>query len=139
MTRTFHLSIVTPEKVFYEGDIVSLTVPGSEGYLGVLTNHAPLITAVVPGRVEFRDGDGKAYHLAASGGYFEISENEATLLADAIETAEEIDIERARAAWDRATKELKAVQQGNSDIDEAAARAALARAVNRIRVYEGRD
>ena len=80
MTDVFHLSIVTPEKVFYEGDIKSLVIPGSEGYLGVLPNHAPLITALKPGKIEFRDREDEQHVLAVSGGFLEVSRNQVNLL-----------------------------------------------------------
>ncbi len=86
----FLLSIVTPEKVFFEAEIKSLVVPGTVGYLGVLSNHAPLITAMKPGRIEFRDFDDKVNLMAVSGGFLEVSNNKATILADAVEKADEL-------------------------------------------------
>jgi F-type H+-transporting ATPase subunit epsilon len=133
----FRLSIVTPEKVYCEAEIVSLTVPGTEGYLGILAHHAPLITALKPGRIEYRDAEGGQVHLlAVSGGFLEVSGNLATLLADTVEAAEEIDIERARAAYEREKKRLISAGKGETEIDLPATRAALERAANRIRVYD---
>ena len=78
----FKLSIVTPEKIFYEAEVESLSVPGSEGYLGILAHHAPLITAIKPGKIEFRDTEDQIHQLAVSGGFLEVSGNIATILAD---------------------------------------------------------
>ena len=133
---TFKLSIVTPEKVFYEADVSSLTVPGSEGYLGILANHAPLITAMKPGKIEFRDAEDSVHLLAVSGGFLEVSGNIATILADAAEDADQIDIERARAAYEREKKRLVSAGSAETDIDLPSVRAAIERAANRIRVYE---
>lgn len=127
----YKLSIVTPEKIFYEGNVSSLIVPGSEGYLGVLTDHAPLITAIIPGKVMFRDADGREMVMAASFGFFEVSGNHATLLVDSVEFASEIDLERARKALDRARQRM-ADEAGN--IDMVRAGRALDRALNRIKV-----
>ncbi len=132
----FHLSIVTPERVFYEAEIKSLVVPGTEGYLGVLSNHAPLITALQPGRIEFSDANDKVEIMAVSGGFLEVSHNKATILADAVEVADDIDIERAQAAYDRQRQRLVEAGKRETDIDLPAVRAALERARNRIRVYK---
>jgi len=132
----FRLSIVTPEKVYFEADIKSLVVPGTEGYLGVLSNHAPLITALHPGKIEFHDADDKTHFLAVTSGFLEVSRNVATLLADAVEETEEIDLERAQAARDRAWELLKAAATGDKNIDVPRARAALERAQNRIKIYK---
>ncbi len=131
----FHISIVTPEKVYYEAEIESLTVPGSEGYLGILTGHAPLITALTPGRIELYDTDGKANIFAVTNGFLEVSNNVATLLADAVEFAEEINMDRAQTAYDKAKAKLGAYQDGQSDIDLPSVQAALARAANRIKIF----
>jgi len=131
----FHLSIVTPEKIFYEAEIKSLTVPGSEGYLGVLTNHAPLITALKPGRIEFRDAGDKTHTLAVSGGFLEVSRNKANLLVQAAEFADKIDLERAEKAFREAKEALKAARDGDSSVDVTAQQAALDRAANRIKIY----
>lgn len=127
----FDLSIVTPEKIFYEGECVSLIVPGSEGYLGVLTDHAPLITAVVPGKVAVKDKAQNEIILAVSHGFFEVSSNLATLLIDSVEFASNIDLERARSALERARQRL-ANEAG--DIDIPRADRALMRAKNRINI-----
>jgi len=132
----FRLSIVTPEKVYYEADIKSLVVPGTEGYLGILSNHAPLITALRPGKIEFHDADDKTNYLAVTAGFLEVSGNVATLLADAVEETEEIDIERAKEARARAWEMLKAAGTGDKSIDVPRARASLERAQNRIRIYK---
>lgn len=132
----FRLSIVTPEKVFFEDDVSSLIVPGSEGYLGVLSNHAPLITALKPGKIEFKDFQNRPRTFAVTQGFLEVSNNTATILADAVEGMEEIDLDRARAAKERAWEFLKKAGQGDHSIDVSRARQAYERAVNRIRLYD---
>ena len=132
----FRLSIVTPEKTYYDAEIKSLVVPGTEGYLGVLSNHAPLITALKPGRIEFRDADDLVKIIAVSGGFLEVSNNVATLLADAAEFADDIDIERAQAAYNREKRRLISAGKGETGIDLPSVRAAIDRAANRIKVYK---
>ncbi len=132
----FLLSIVTPEKEFLKAEINSLVVPGTEGYLGILSHHAPLITALKPGKIQFRDAQDKVSILAVSGGFLEVSNNEATLLADAVEFADQIDIERAQAAYEREKNRLISAGKGETDIDLPSVRAAVERATNRIRIYK---
>ena len=131
----FQLSIVTPEKVIFEGEVVSLLVPGMEGYLGILSNHAPLITALQPGRIEFQDDRDKIQVFSVSGGFVEVSGNRATLLADTAEHCEEIDIDRAQTALERALKALQDKEKAGGasapEMKEAARRAA-----NRVRIYK---
>jgi F-type H+-transporting ATPase subunit epsilon len=129
--ETFHLSLLTPEQSLLEAEVVSLTAPGSEGYLGVLAHHAPLITALQPGRLEIRDADQKETVYAVSGGFLEVSENKATILADAVEIPGEIDVERARRALERARERLR---DTSGSIDVPRAEGALSRALNRLRV-----
>lgn len=132
----FNLSIVTPEKIFYEGEVSSLIVPGSEGYLGTLTDHAPLITAIIPGKVTVRERSREEVTFAVSYGFFEVSSNRATLLVDSAEAEADIDLERARSALNRARQRL-ANQAG--DIDIPRARRSMTRARNRIRLATAED
>jgi F-type H+-transporting ATPase subunit epsilon len=129
------LSIVTPEKVFYENDVTSLIAPGSEGYLGVLTNHAPLITGLVPGKLTVKDGNNQEVNFAISAGFMEVFKNEVTILADSVEFVKDIDIERAKKALERAKKRLRSKEK---EIDIPRAIAAMKRAENRIYLYEKR-
>ena len=131
----FQLSIVTPEKVIFDGEVVSLLVPGMEGYLGVLSNHAPLITALKPGRMEFHDDQDKIQIFSVSGGFVEVSGNKATLLADTAEHYGEIDIDRAQTALERALKALQDKEKAG-DIISHGVREAVKRAANRVRIYK---
>jgi F-type H+-transporting ATPase subunit epsilon len=123
----FKFSAVTPEKIVFEQDVASIIAPGMIGYLGVLTDHAPLITPLVPGKLEVRDVSGKQSIYFVSGGFLEVSNNVATVLADAIEKPDEIDINRARAAEQRARDRLS--HRADPKIDIARAEAALKRSL----------
>ena len=133
----FRLSIVTPEQVFYEGEVSSMIIPGSEGYLGVLTDHAPLITAVIPGKLTIKDESMQEIILSVTYGFFEISSNTASLLVDAVEYAGRIDLERARRALERAQQRLTEGTSGT--VDSARARRALERAESRIKIVQEED
>ena len=129
----YTLTIVTPEEVIFEDEVVSIVAPGSEGYLGILTDHAPLITALVPGKLTVKGKEGEESVFSLSGGFLEVSDNVVTVLADAVEPKEKIDVERARQASERAKERL---QTKSPEIDVARAQAALSRALSRIKVYE---
>ncbi len=128
----YKLSIVTPDRVFYEGEVVSLTAPGSAGSLGVLTGHAPLLTPLAVGKLTFRDAAGKTFFAALSGGFLEVSQKGAIVLADSIEFPDEIDRARADKAAEKARQRL-AKKEG---IDIPRAAASLARAENRLAVLQ---
>lgn len=81
----FTFRLVTPQRIVFEGPVVSIQAPGSEGYLGVLAHHAPLITALQSGRLEMRDDSGRVTAYAVSGGFLEVSNNRASVLADSAE------------------------------------------------------
>ncbi len=128
----YSLNIVTPEEVFYEGEAVSLVAPGSEGYLGVLTDHAPLITALVPGKLTVKDQRNQETIFAIGGGFMEVFKNQVTILAHSIESIDRINYERAKEALERAQNRLRSKAR---EIDIPRALAAFHRAENRIRLY----
>ena len=88
MATTFTLSILTPERTVFEGPVEYVQVPGTEGYLGVLANHAALVTGLAQGTLTVRKPGGGESTLAVSGGFFEVSHNRATVLADSVSGAE---------------------------------------------------
>jgi F-type H+-transporting ATPase subunit epsilon len=85
MAATFRLSILTPEKSVFEGEVEYVEVPGSEGYLGVLAHHAALVTSLASGTLTLRRPGGPLEKHTVAGGFFEVSNNRATVLADSIE------------------------------------------------------
>jgi F-type H+-transporting ATPase subunit epsilon len=87
MNNLFKLSILTPEKAVFEGDVQYVHAPGTEGYFGVLVNHAAMVTALATGKLTVRNANGVEEHWQVAGGFFEVSDNSATVLADAVETA----------------------------------------------------
>jgi F-type H+-transporting ATPase subunit epsilon len=133
MPETYQLTVLTPIRTLLDEPVTSIVAPGSEGYLGVLANHAPLITALSPGKLTVRGADGTTRIYALSGGFLEVSQNHAVVLADALEEPDRIDLERARGAAARARDRLKD-SPGRWDVERA--EAALHRALNRIKVAQ---
>ncbi len=127
----FSLQILSPEKVVYEGNVVSLVAPGQEGYLGVMAHHAPMLAALTVGEFKITAADGKVAYFAISGGMLEVEKNKVVVYADAAEGAEEIDVRRAEEAKIRAIGRLS---QQTAEIDMARAQAALMRAMNRLHI-----
>lgn len=84
MAGTFQLSILTPERSVFEGAVEYVEAPGTEGYFGVLANHAALVSGLASGTLKVRDAAGEKKSWQVSGGFFEVSHNKATVLADSI-------------------------------------------------------
>jgi F-type H+-transporting ATPase subunit epsilon len=129
------LDIVTVERVVYSEDVDIVVAPGIEGQLGILPQHAPLLTALTYGELWVRQKN-EEFSFAIGGGFMEVRPNRVTVLADTAERAEEIDLERAEAARRRAQERLHA--QVEREEDFARAEAALQRAATRIKVAETR-
>jgi len=127
--RSLKLEVVTPERIVLSTEVDSLILPGVLGYLGVLPGHAPLVTQLTPGVVFYRFR-GEEKRLAVSGGLAEITGGKVLLLADTAEKAEEIDVERAKRAKERAEQRLKERPPG---VDIGRAEAALKRAIARLK------
>jgi len=128
------LEVVTPERVVVSEQVEIVTAPGSLGEFGVLEGHVSFLTGIVPGALKYKKA-GKDYYLAVTSGFCEVSENKVAILVDAAERAEEIDVERAMRAMERA-KERLAKARGEPDIDTIRAELALRRAIARLKVAE---
>ena len=81
---SFKLKVVTPDEVFFEGDVVSVVAPGALGYLGILKNHAPFVTTVSEGNLTFRSDEGKTSTFKVEGGFLEVLGNRVLVLTDKI-------------------------------------------------------
>ena len=86
---SFNLRVVTPNEIFFEGPAVSVVAPGGLGYLGILKNHAPLITTISDGNLTFRNTEGKTQTFKIRGGFLEVLKNRVLVLTDQIEKNEE--------------------------------------------------
>jgi F-type H+-transporting ATPase subunit epsilon len=131
MPESFQLTVLSPTRTLMDEPVESIIAPGADGYLGVLAHHAPLITTLRPGKLTVRDLSGQTRVYALGGGFLEVSQNRATILADSLEEPERIDLERARRSAERARGRLK---DTSAEIDRDRAELALERAQNRIRV-----
>ena len=128
------LEIVTAERVVYSEDVSALVAPGEMGELGVLPSHAPLLTTLAPGEIRVRK-DGDETYMAVSGGFMEVIGDKVTILADTAEQADEIDVERAEAALERAQERVEAAV---SDMDLERALASMRRSSARLGVARRR-
>jgi F-type H+-transporting ATPase subunit epsilon len=122
------LEIVTPERLLVREDVTAVQAPAANGYLGILPGHAPLLAEMGTGFLNYEAG-GKRWYLAVHGGYLEILSDHVRLLATGAERAEEIDVERAKAAFKRAQEEMLNASLG---VDPAVALNAMARAQARL-------
>lgn len=132
MMKTFPLEIVTPEKVTLQAEVEFLVVPAFEGELGVLPGHTPLLAQLQPGVLRITQA-GSITPFAISGGFVEVTPQRVAVFAETAEMAEEIDIERARFAAERARSRLTAPAD---EVDLAHVEAALRRALVRLKAAE---
>lgn len=130
---TFQLTVVTPQRVLVSEEVTQLVAPGSEGYFGVLPGRALFVTTLKAGELTYWKG-GRERSLVVTWGYAEVREGTVTILAEAAETAEEIDVERADQSRRRAEERLQAWMTGDESVDHARAEAALQRAAARLEV-----
>lgn len=128
------LEIVTAERVVYSEEVDVVVPPGVEGQLGILPQHAPLMTMLQPGELLVRR-DGEEESIFVSGGFLEVRGDKVVVLADTAERADEIDLDRVEDAKRRADERMKSP---STDADLAGAQAAMMRSLMRLKVAEKR-
>jgi F-type H+-transporting ATPase subunit epsilon len=132
---TLKLEIVTPERLAYSDDVDSVVLPGSEGELGVLPHHAPLVSTLGVGELRIKKG-GQEESFAIAGGFLQVRPDKVVVMAELADMASEIDLEKAQAARRDAEKALETGFDEGADL--AAARASLQVALLRQRIAERR-
>jgi F-type H+-transporting ATPase subunit epsilon len=132
--RTFILTVVTPQRRVFQESVNMIIVRTTEGDIGVLPGHTPLVAPLEVGAMTVKTSD-RERKAAVNGGFVEVTPEQVIILAESAEMAEEIDVHRAQEARTRALERLEKKQE---DVDFARAEAALNRAMVRLRVA-GRD
>ena len=128
MADTFRLKIITPDRVFYEGDVVMAEFNTTEGGIGISKNHVPRTVIIRPGVLTITEPEDEK-RAALHAGFAEVLGDKVTILAESIEWPDEIDMERAQSAEERARERIANKPDG-VDLDRAAV--ALQRAIARI-------
>ncbi|MDR3578907.1 MAG: F0F1 ATP synthase subunit epsilon [Oryzomonas sp.] len=131
MAEKMKLEIVTPYKKVVDMEVEEVTATGKLGEFGVLPGHAPFLTSLRIGELAYKSA-GKVEHMALNWGYFEIKDDKIIVLVETAEAAEEIDVERAKAALGRAEEKLKHLTA--EDKQFKIYEAALERAITRVQV-----
>lgn len=129
---TFVLEVVTPERKVYAETVNMIIAKGIEGELGILPNHIPLVTPLKIAPLKVKKQGQPDQLIAVNGGFMEVRKDKVVILAESAELPEQIDVERARSAKQRAEDRLK--QAKRDDIDFKRAELALQRAMNRLDV-----
>jgi F-type H+-transporting ATPase subunit epsilon len=132
MADSFQLEIVTPEKMVVRDSAEEMQIPGRNGYLGILPGHAPLITELAIGEISYRKA-GRTFYLSVAWGFAEVLPDKVTILAETAEHPQEIDVQRAQKAKQRAEEALK---DGKTEADFTHAEDSLKRAETRLEVAE---
>ena len=133
MDKLLDLEIVSSEKIAAKGKVESISAPGTVGEFQVLYNHAPLVSSLGVGLIRIVNEFGEKTSFSTTGGIFEVRDNKVTILAETIESKEEIYIERAKKSIQRAEDRLKSGEKG---IDIMRARYAIKRSLNRLKTIE---
>ena len=131
--RSFNLEILTPERVFYSGDCVSLVVPITDGMLGIMAYREPITASVTYGEASYTTPDGKKVLFSISGGMIDVVDNTVKLLCDYALLPEEIDIEKERRAEEEALSELRKSQ---SEKDYQLSKIMLKNAINNLKIKQ---
>ena len=131
--RTFPFEILTLQKLFLREDVRFVIAPGQEGVFEILVNHAPFVFALKPGPLRMRTPQGGDQYLVVGTGFLVVQKDRTTVLTRSAERPEDIDVERARRAKERAEERLL---QKTSDINMARAQASLQRALARLKVAD---
>lgn len=131
MAENIRLRLVTPSRMLLDEEVNEVTAPGALGEFGVLPNHVTFLTLLEIGEMSYKQGADR-HHLALSGGYAEVLDNVMTVLANAAEYADEIDVGRAREAREKAERKME--EMNCDDKEFLAVEAALRRALVRLRV-----
>ena len=129
MADLLQMSIVTPEKMVVSDEVDQVNCPGSEGDLGILYDHTPILTTLRPGQLSYQKGQETVY-LIVSGGYLEVTDNRVIILAETAEFVDEIDKTRAEASKKKAEELLG--KTGISDEEFQDAQKQLFRAIARL-------
>lgn len=129
---TFHLQIVTPDGLMFDGKSQRIIVRTTEGDVGIMKGHSDYLSPISVGRMSVKMEDGELKNAACSGGILSVKGGITRVVADTFEWAEDIDVSRAKIAKEKAEQKLKKA----SDYEEKAAEIKLKRAVTRIRVGE---
>jgi F-type H+-transporting ATPase subunit epsilon len=135
MAEFIKLEVVTPERSVVSEEAEIVMAPGTAGEFGVLIGHTPFLTSLKPGRLHYKDASGKERAVFVSGGFAEALPDRMTVLAESAEWSRDIDVNRAKAALERAQKRL---EEKSKDTNIERARAALYRAIERIKIAESR-
>jgi F-type H+-transporting ATPase subunit epsilon len=131
MAEKLKVELVTPYKKVLSEEVDEITATGALGEFGVLPGHAPFLTSLKIGELAYKK-DGALHHMALNWGYFEVENDKVTVLVETAERADEIDLERAKAALSRAETELKSLTPDDKSFKVYTA--ALERAVIRMQV-----
>ncbi len=129
--NSFHISIHAADRAFYEGECESLTIPTSDGSMGILAYHSNMIGAVIPGILKYRAPDEEEVVAAVSAGLVKVEANDVLVLVDTIELPEEIDENRAKRAAAEAKEEML---KKRSREEYLRAQAEMSRAIIRLKV-----
>lgn len=129
--KTIHVSVVTPDGPVYDSEVEMVSARAQSGELGILHGHIPMVAPLQIGAIRLKKGSSSDEVVAVSGGFLEVRPDKVTILAQAAETSDMIDVSRAEEAKNRAETRLQSKQD---DVDFKRAELALKRALNRIEV-----